>query len=303
MKTDRLFEIIHILLNRGTVTAPELARHFEVSTRTIYRDIDVLSGAGVPVYCKQGAGGGVTLMPGYTLPQALVSKEERDSILMSLKTLQTTQFPQVEQLLEKLGALFQTVATDWIELDFSSWNDGPEERDKLSHIQNALLRSQELEFDYLDAQGRRTHRCIQPIKLLYKQHAWYLVGWCLLRKDVRLFRLSRMRQATPTGRAFDRAAILARVEKGAPLQPDRPLIHLTLRFGPQALSRLYDDYDDRMIVANNDGTYTVQVAFPMDEWVYGHLMSFGPDVEVLHPAWIRQEVAKRLKRALDRYEG
>lgn len=302
MKIDRLFEIILILLHRGSITAPELAQHFEISTRTIYRDIDTLSGAGVPIYCKQGAGGGVTLLPGYVLPKAMVSDRERDSILLSLKTLQITQFPQVESLLEKLGGLFQRAPSDWIKLDFSPWNASPSERDRLAHIQNALIDSRELIFDYLDAQGRKTRRRIQPIQLTYKMHCWYLSGWCLLRQDARLFRISRMRQVALTDTRFDREEVQARMPGIEEEWEAAPLVHLTLRFQPQVLSRLYDEYDESRITREDEGTYRVEVDFPLTDWVYGHLLSFGPEVEVMEPACIREALAEQLRRTLNQYE-
>ena len=106
MKINRLFEITTILLNKGTVTAKELADRFGVSTRTIFRDIDVLSSAGVPVYMKKGSGGGISILENYVFSRTLISDQESESLLLAVKTLQATQYPEVDMVLGKMGAIF-----------------------------------------------------------------------------------------------------------------------------------------------------------------------------------------------------
>ena len=103
MKINRLLEITLVLLNKGNTTARELADRFEVSTRTIYRDIDELSAAGVPVFTNKGSGGGISLMENYVLNRSFMTEHERDSLLLALKTLQATRYPQIEAILEKIG--------------------------------------------------------------------------------------------------------------------------------------------------------------------------------------------------------
>ena len=288
MKINRLLEITTILLNRRTVTAAELAERFGVSTRTIYRDIEVLSGSGVPVYTTQGAKGGISLLENYALNRALLSDEESGSILLALRTLQSTRLPEVEAVLDKLGGLFQhAAATDWVAVDFSPWGSNPNANDKFQEIKTAILQARVIEFDYVNAANEHSHRQVLPLRLQFKSEAWYLAGWCRVREAFRVFRISRMKNVVGHEERFDRIALLRR-EKGAEQRGSyAPGVHLKLRFSNRVLYRLYDDYNDECLCDNGDGTFTVGLDFPEDEWVYGYLLSFGADVEVLEPLRIR----------------
>ena len=121
MQMNRLFKIVYYLLENGKSTAPELAEKFEVSLRTIYRDLDAISAAGIPVYATQGKGGGISLLNDYVLEKSLLSEEEREQMLMALQGISSTEGKNTDELLSKLSALFQIKTTDWIEVDFSDW--------------------------------------------------------------------------------------------------------------------------------------------------------------------------------------
>ncbi len=120
MKNDRLFQIIYILLNEGETTAPKLADRFDVSTRTIYRDVDSLSMAGIPIYTSQGKNGGISLIEHFTFDKALFTDKEQNEILFALESLRATDV-EVDDVLLKLGTLFQKNSTNWLEVDFSRW--------------------------------------------------------------------------------------------------------------------------------------------------------------------------------------
>ena len=107
MKINRLLEISLVLLNKGTVTAKELAERFNVSTRTIYRDVDILSTAGIPVYTNKGNGGGISILDNYSINKTVLTDGERDSLLLALKTLQSTKYPEIDTVLDKIGAVFK----------------------------------------------------------------------------------------------------------------------------------------------------------------------------------------------------
>lgn len=310
MKIDRLLETTLLLLNKGSVTAGELARRFGVSTRTIYRDLDILSAAGVPVYANRGAGGGIALLDNYLLPKTIVSKEEGESILFSLQSLKATQYPETDRILEKLGALFRNASTDWIQLDFSPWGSNPNEQNKLSHIKTALLNRRVLKFEYVNTQNIRGERTIEPLRLIFKARDWYLWGFDKDKQDFRLFRLSRIKALSLENETF-----LPRKEPVASPPPSSPqgdsappanarapvMVDLVLKFQAQALHRLYDDYSDHFIQRNADGTFTLKIQFPEDEWVYGYIMSFGPMVTVIEPPHVRELIKKRAQQVLDLY--
>ena len=302
LKINRLLEITILLLNRATITAKELAERFGVSTRTIYRDIDVLSSAGVPVFTNKGNRGGISLLENYSLNKALLSEQESESLLLALKTLQATKYPEIDLILEKIGAVFKhSEAADWVHIDFSPWASRPNEYNKFIEIKKAILDRKRISFDYINSTGEKTSRIMEPMRLVFKGQAWYLWGYCNIKNDFRVFRISRIKKVKATNLEFERRQHLDNISRDV-TESIHPFVALKLKFYSQALYRIYDDFDDEMIVRNEDGTYTVEVQFPEDEWVYGYLLSFGNYVEVLEPQHIRDIVADRARKLLEFYE-
>ena len=302
MKINRLLEITLILLNKKSVTAQELAERFEVSTRTIYRDVDELSAAGVPVLTNKGSGGGISLMENFAINKAMFTEHERDSVLLALKTLQATHYPEIDAIVEKIGAVFKNAAAaDWVHIEFSPWGSGPNEENKFLNIKKAILETKVVAFDYINADGILSRRQVEPMQLDFKGQAWYLWGYCKTRRDFRTFRISRIRNLSITDEGFKRRT-LESVKDEEPAVKPKNLVTLKLRFQPENLYRVYDDYDQERITRNKDGTYDVTVTFPEDEWVYGYIMSFGDRVEVLEPPHIRDIIKKRMQKALDFYK-
>lgn len=303
MKINRLLEITILLLNRGTITARELAGRFEVSTRTIYRDLDVLSGAGVPVYTNKGSGGGISLLDSFALNKTLISEAESSNLLLALKTLQATKYPDIDLILEKIGAVFKGGSeADWINVDFSPWGSDPNEYNKFYDIKKAILEQRVIVFDYVNTNGDRSRRSIEPVQIIFKAHAWYLWGYCRLRRQFRFFRVSRLKNLTITGETFVKRDLKEQTGEEAEGQTRRD-VTLRLRFLPAALHRIYDDFDESFLCKNGDGTCDVTVVYPEDEWVYGYILSFGPYVQVLEPPHIKKIIADRLKSALKYYES
>jgi len=302
MKINRLLEITLLLLNKGNITARELADRFQVSTRTIYRDIDILSSAEIPVFTNKGSGGGISLLENYALNKTYLTEHERDSLLLALKTLQSTKYPEIEVILDKIGGLFKnSTAADWIDVEFSPWGSGPNVENKILNIKRAILECRVITFDYINANGIQSQRTIEPSQLRFKGQAWYLNGYCRMRQDMRIFRISRTKNLTVTDNAFVRRPVESLKEEEHYSVPQND-VTLKLRFQPQDLYRLYDDYDEDRIIRNPDGTYDVTVTFPEDEWVYGYIMSFGSYVEVLEPPYIRDIVRERMIEALKYYQ-
>jgi predicted DNA-binding transcriptional regulator YafY len=301
MKINRLLEITIILMNRGTVTARELADRFGVSARTIYRDIDVLSGAGVPVYTCKGSNGGIHLMEDYSLNKTIVNEHEADSLMLALKTLQATRYPDLSVTLDKLGALFKRSAqNDWVRVDFSPWGSTPNDDNKFVNIKMAILNRKVITFEYLSSLEEKSIRTVESLQLIYKGQAWYLLGWCRSREDYRMFRISRIKKLALTQDSFTPRSVENQTETKT--SGDAPeFITAVLRFGSEIMHRIYDDYDEDMIRRNADGTCDVELTMLEDEWVYGYILSFGSSVEVVSPEGLRQKIAERLEKALGNY--
>jgi len=299
LKINRLLEIVTMLLNRETVTAKELADRFEVSTRTIYRDIEVLSSAGVPVYTNKGNSGGISLLEDYTLNKALLSKSESEGLLLAIKTMGATSYPEADAILEKIGSIFKSnKAHDWIEVDFEGWSSKVNEQDRFSKIRDAIINKKVISFDYVNGNGDKSSRSAEPVKLIFNAYTWYLIAYCLKRNSHRMFRLSRIKNVQITNRHFIEREI-PEYEKQATCHA--LLVDLKLRCDGKVLNRLYDTFDGECISKNNDGSYDLTVTIPEEEWVYGYILSFGKHAEVLEPEHIREIIKTCAKEILEKY--
>ncbi|MBU5591528.1 YafY family transcriptional regulator [Clostridium sp. MSJ-4] len=304
MKINRLFHIVITLLNKGTVTAKELAEKFEVSTRTIYRDVEDLSAAGIPIYTSKGNGGGISLLEEYVMSNALISAEESESLILALKTLQATNYPEIDRVLEKMNAIFgKTHISDWIEVDFSHWGANKDTDIKFQNIKQGILKRIVLGFDYINSYNKKTRRLVYPLKLIFKGQTWYLWSYCILKDDFRLFKITRMKNLEVKNQNFERGDIISKGNEKIITESKVKKVNLRLKFNESVLYLLYDYYDEDMIVKDQDGSYIVNVTFPENEWVYSYIMSFGYNVEVIEPKYVRDEIVKRLNKNLDIYKS
>lgn len=301
MKSSRIFEITTILLNKGSVTARELASRFGVSTRTIYRDIDILSSSGVPVYMSKGNGGGIHLLEEYTLNRTIFSERESENLLMAIRTLQATQYPDLDAALEKMGAIFKKISNhDWVEVDFSPWASLPNEQNKFNDIKRAMLNRNVIQFGYVNGEGHQSFRQAEPEKLIFKNNAWYLLAFCRQHQEHRTFRISRLKKLEVLTENFEKKVLpRAKVKEGSSAR--QPLIVLKLCFKAQVINRLYDYFDDSFLTPNVDGSVTLVAELPEGEWLYSYILSFGSSVEVIEPKSMRNIIAERIRQALELY--
>ena len=160
MQENRLFKIVYYLLEKGKSTAPELAEKFEVSIRTIYRDLDAISAAGIPIYATQGKGGGISLLQNYVLDKSILSNQEKEKILMALQGLIATEDKQSDELLSKLAGLFQSKTSNWIEVDFSDWISSTYKQDTFNAIKGAIFNRHIIAFSYFGGSGEHSKRLL-----------------------------------------------------------------------------------------------------------------------------------------------
>lgn len=304
MLESRLFKILYYLLDKGHATAPELAEKFEVSIRTIYRDVDAISSAGIPIYVTTGRNGGIQFLDDYVLNKSFFSDSEKLEILSSLQSLSAVQYPEVDTILNKLGAIFQTSLTDWIDVDFSRWGSVAESENKLfRQLKQAIFENCEIAFDYHNAAGDSGKRNVYPYKLVYKDKAWYLYAFCLSRNENRLFRLSRIKNLILTEVHFEHKTDICQYHSVFPMPEEiGDLIDLELEFTLDVGYRLFDTLDDATITKHEDG-YTVKLTLPENNWLYDFLMSFGNKVTIIRPKSIRQTLKMKHEAARDHHKG
>lgn len=296
MQINRLFEIIYMLLERKTITAKELAEKFEVSTRTIYRDIDILSLAGIPIYASKGKGGGIGLLDDFVLDKSILSDEEQNQILFALQSMEKISNKEEIDILEKMSSIFKKTKSNWIKVDFSDWGTNGDKDATFKLIKEAILKKKVLEFIYYSSYGEETKRKIEPLQLYFKDKAWYLNAYCRLKQDYRLFKISRMKDIKLLDENFERELPEIKEKK-----QNFKTIKLKLEISKEMSYRVYDEFKKENITVNENGDFIVNVEFPENEWVYGYILSFGEYIKVLSPEYAKNIIKEKLEKSINNY--
>lgn len=301
MQIHRLFEMVYLLLDKKQITASQLAEHFEVSARTIYRDIETLAQAGIPIYAVKGKGGGIRLTENFVLNKSVLTEEEQRKILESLHGMNAVQIEDTEPVLAKLSALFGGERENWIEIEFSSWNFGDAISRRFRLFKQAIFSRRIVSFNYNGANGISGRRLAEPVRLVFRAGNWYLYAWCLEKKDFRFFKLARMEDATLTEQCFVNRHIPEQRSEAGSKSYESKQVHVTARVSSGKAYRIMEETNREMIEKLENGDYKVTFVMPEDEWLYQYLMSFGADLRVLEPERIREQMVKKLQNTLANY--
>jgi predicted DNA-binding transcriptional regulator YafY len=310
MKIDRLVSIIMILLDKERIGARELAAMFEVSPRTIYRDIDALNMAGIPVRGAPGVGGGFEIMQNYKVDKTVFSAADLSALLMGLSGL--SDIVRGDELVHALAKVKSFIPADrardielranQIHIDVSPWMGNRNVQPYLEIIKTALQESKLLSFEYADRYGNKTARTAEPYQLVLKSSHWYFQGYCHTRNDYRLFRLSRMSNLHLQTEAF------------APRDYQKPQLDFTdilatmqteikIRIHESLMDRVLDfcAYED--VWPDGDEHYLVSFPFKENNYYYSILFSFGDKCECLEPLSIRAEMKRRIHDMASMYDS
>lgn len=298
MQGSRLFKIIYYLLNKGQATASELSEKFEVSVRTIYRDIDALSEAGIPVYTEAGRSGGIRLLGDFVLDRAVLSEEEKKEVLSALSSLSVTGNYFEKAALEKLSALFQSSSEDWYEVDFSRWGEITGDKEKFEALKTAVIYHRCVEILYAGSYKAKSERVIHPLKLLYKSKEWYVKAYCTKKEDFRLFKLNRILKWRLLDEHFTPVPYSEKEDLG-----QQPSEEVVLRFSEKISYRVYDEFDEKQIKEQENGDLLVHFFFLPDEWLIGYLLSFGTEVEVEKPVYLKKLLAERAREIYEKNQN
>ena len=302
MKIDRLIGILSILLQKDMVTSPELAEHFEVSRRTINRDIEALSKAGIPIQTLQGSGGGISIMNGYRMDRTLLTSKDMQMILAGLRSLDSVSGSgYYGQLMEKIqtGSSELISGRDSVLIDLSSWYK-TSLAPKISTIQDAIENRHILDFYYYAPAGE-SERSIEPYYVVFKWTSWYVYGWCLKRKDYRLFKLNRMDKVRETGESFVcRNAPVP--ELSSELVYPRNII-LKALFDPDMKWRLVEEFGPDCYEVQKDGRLLLIRDYSDIENLTMWMLTFGDKVEVLDPPEVRNKLKNMVESMIQIYGG
>jgi predicted DNA-binding transcriptional regulator YafY len=297
MPINRLFDILYVLMERSTVTAKELAERLEVSQRTIYRDVELLSESGIPVYMSKGKGGGISILPEFVFNKALLTDEERQDILTSMRAVSAISLSSKGSAMQKMQNLLGQRSCDWIEVDFSSWGYFGNDASTFETIKTAILGKQALSFIYASGKSERLPRTVLPLKLLFKGSAWYLYGYCELRRDVRFFKLRRIEQLTILPRRFDMDApehILSSRKVDT-----SHYISAEVRISTSMAFRVQDEISNFTVADNGD--FLCELNLPDIGALCTYISSFGEHATILSPQCAVIEMRRRLEASLMNY--
>jgi len=300
MKLDRLMGILVTLLRCDSITAPELARKFEVSRRTISRDVDALCQAGVPVVTRQGGGGGISIAEGYKLDKSVLTTDELSGITAALKGLGSVTEPsQIERTLDKLHAKGEAVVSlrDSIVIDLASHYQGSL-TGKIGRIREAIRDSRRVMFDYFYEKGE-ARRVIEPHYLTFHWTAWYVFGFCLDRQDFRLFKLSRLWNLEMLAEAFiPREIPPEKRDLDARFTDHNRLVAL---FDPRTKYQLIETYGPHSFSEQADGKLLLDIGYTSRDYIVGWLLGFGDGARVLAPEDMAEEIRRIAEKMVERY--
>ena len=297
MKDNRLFRILYYILEKGKVTASELADKFEVSVRTIYRDIDSISSAGIPIYALQGKGGGIEIAEDFVLSKSLLSENEKQKIMSALQGLDNTAIQHENELLTKLSALFKMKNISWIEVDFNNWQNNKMYEKTFNDIKSAILSKNIISFAYFSSNEKETSRRVKPVRLLFKSQDWYLYALCLLRNDFRYFKLSRIKNLEINTEMFDDSFDDVILKKE---MPHENTVRIKVKFDRKVAFRVYDEINGE-IIEDDEGNLYSEIEIPNDYNLYNYIFSFGDGVEVLEPKEIRMQIKEMINKMAEKY--
>ncbi len=301
MKIDRLIGILSILLQQEQVTAPYLAERFEVSRRTINRDIDALCRAGIPVATRQGRDGGISIMEGYRIDRTLLTSSELQSILSGLRSLDSVSGTnRYAQLMDKLAAGSSEVmaAGEYLLIDLSSWyreSLAP----KIEMLRAAIEGRQSVSFDYISPKGE-SGRVVEPYYLIFQWANWYVWGWCRERKDFRMFKLNRLSGLVLNEDRFQRREVPLPDLSAEKIFPAG--LQAKIRFTPDCLWRIIEEFGRDSFVEEPDGNLLFTFGFADKDHLITWLLTFGDRAELLEPEGLRRQIAGIGQALAEKYE-
>jgi len=291
MQIDRLLETLFLLLKSKKTTAHSLARRFEVSVRTIYRDIDTLSLAGIPVYCTRGNGGGIFLDEEYLLERNFLTHTEKEQMTAALQLLKSTNLFPADTLMNKYHLSANSGDEDWLALELNDLEmDNGFVQDFLL-LKKGITEKQQVQFIYYSRHGQTSLRTASPVRIIYRQNSWNLLAYCHDNTEYRLYPLKSLRSITLSGRAADLPLPVC--------TPAEDTIDVRLKFSKRLWYKIYDDFYGKDILRNTDGSYEVGFQLLNNDSLYAYLLSFGNNVEILSPLWLKKEIVEKLKIFLE----
>lgn len=312
MKIDRLLGIVMHLLNRDIVSARSLAEKFEVSIRTIQRDINSLNMAGIPIVSIRGSSGGYGIIDSYKLDRQILNLDDFFFIIKALKGLSSAyESKNINYTLEKILSLFpegKSLELDRLDsqlsIDFSVLREPPNIDKYLAHIRKAINTRKVIEFIYTNSNNKKSERMVEPLSLVFKWYAWYLFAFCQMRNDYRIFRISRIRDLKITDKDFNRVHHnIDELLHTHQVNEERSYLDIKLVCNPEIQVSVEEFFSNGKISELEDGSILVEISLPEDEsfWL-GKILSYGDKIKVLEPACLKEKILEKVKEIEQLYK-
>ncbi len=308
MKVERMLTIIVMLLNRNRVTANELAEKFEVSVRTIYRDIETINLAGIPVISHSGNNGGFSIYENYKLNHQVLTLNNLSSLLSVLRDINSTvEDVELESSIEKLQSIVPESKIDDLKqhseqiiIDLHPYGDSPDQKKLVKTIRQSINQTRLLTIGYRNYDNIVSKRQIEPMSLVFKNYTWYLFAYCRLKEGFRLFRVSRINDFCMEEQSFERRK-KSYHEIKALENEETKMINLILKVSSSMKSRVEDVFNEEDIDVLETGELLITATLPEKEWLFSLIFSFGEDIEVIAPKEMRDSIATKLKLMANKY--
>lgn len=309
MKLDRLLSIVIMLLNRERMQAKDLADYFNVSTRTIYRDIDAINSAGIPIVTHQGNKGGLGIIDSYKIDRHVLTLQDMVSMLSVLKGMNTAfKDRHLQDAIEKIDAIvpddkqnYVRNHVDQIVIDMMPWGSSGGQKERLASLQRAIANTRLVKLSYRDGDGAESVRTVEPMTMIFKATTWYLFAYCELRNDFRLFRLTRIKQLEMLSQTYTRR-VADYKQYDSRLPGTLKMIQLVIKFSKQIRQNAEDYFDESLLKYEENGDVVATFELPENAWIVSYLLSLGEQAEVISPPQMRLLLKEKAEKIATLYK-
>ncbi|MHA6528953.1 helix-turn-helix transcriptional regulator [Paenibacillus sp. BAC0078] len=300
-KVERLISIIMILLKKNVVSSTELAQLFNVSKRTILRDMEALSLSNIPIYSINGVNGGYGIMDEYKVDKRLLSSSDLENILTALNGMEQILISEeVEMTIKKIEAMVSPLSLkSSIHLSFYDWEGRSEILQTLKMYQESILKRRLISFDYIDKNGTTTNRIVEPYQLHFSETSWYLKGFCLHRKNYRTFKLSRIDNLNMDEKTFSPREYLLEQDREACFQPQLAAIKALIT--PNIKDQFIERYGRKSIENYSSEFLLATICVPHNSTGFQFLASFGTNLIIVEPKAYAQDFRNYLNKMMENY--
>lgn len=297
MKIDRQIGIITALQRNKSVTASYLAEKFEVSRRTIIRDIEDICKAGIPLVTRQGKGGGISIMDGFALDTTVFTEQELSAIFTGLKSLDSVSNSSYSEILaNKLGGSSAIRLSENMLIDLSSFYR-ENLSDKIEKIKLAIKDSRCLTFRYYYKKGE-ADKFIEPYMIVFIWSNWYVFGYCRERNDFRMYKLRRAWDLSITDETFEPRDIPEEKKQFGRNMTDN--YYITAVYEASEKYKLVEEYGPDSFTVIDDGRLWTKWGFTDTEWALQWFLSFGDKVEIIEPQEFKETLRAKIKKMLEK---